>query len=208
MLNIIFKIDWEEDLKYFKEPAKVATALCIKNTIYLWIRVSNKENWCQRWSSLPEFTQLIKNIRETISTSGTSDKELFMIESGPLISLSIKPRQQTRECGHLISPKQILINLGWSTTLTTYWQVSTIMHLSVMMSLKEDISIPTSIIWSSLCLPNCMMVWLNTMMAFHPAHLKWLMMFLSIWCTWLEARSLTPKLSCVLLDFWLQPSTP
>lgn len=75
--------------------------LCIKNMISLLIRDLNKENLWEKWSLHLKFTQLIKSTREITSKNGTTDKELSMIESGLHISLSIKPKEQTRECGHL-----------------------------------------------------------------------------------------------------------
>jgi len=154
--------------------------LCIKNMISLLIKVSSKENLCQKWSSYLNCIQLIRNTREISSRNGTSDKESFMIEFGHLILQCIKQKALIRECGPLNYQKLTHIHQDWSITHITCSQVIITIHLSVMMFQKEDSLILTSITWLSQCLHNYMMVWLNTMMEYHQVHLKWLMTFLSI----------------------------
>ena len=157
--------------------------LCIKNMIFLWIRVSNKENWWARWSLPLKFTQLIRNIEVIISKNGTSDKESFMTEFGPHISLFIKLKMPIKEYGLLIFQRLTLTLQVLSIIHITCWLGIITIHHSAMMFQKVDSSTLTSITWLLQCLHNYMMEWLNMMMVYLQVHLKWLMMFQSIWLT-------------------------
>jgi hypothetical protein len=107
------------DSRFSKDHVKDATELCIRNTIYLSIRVSNKESLWLRWYSLQESTPLIRNTREITSKSGTTDKESFMTECGLLTSLFTRLRMPIMVFGHLSSQKPTLTNQVLSTIHTT-----------------------------------------------------------------------------------------
>jgi len=72
----------EEVSRFGKEPAKVATELCIRSTISWWTRVSNNTSSSNKWSFSQRSIQLIKRIEEISSRNGTSDKESSTTECG------------------------------------------------------------------------------------------------------------------------------
>ena len=144
------------------------------------IRLSSKESLWARCCTYQEFTQPTRNIRETISRSGITDRELFMTVYGHLTSPSIKLKTQMEVSGPRTYRKWHLTIPACLDMCTTFLQDTTTSLHSASTFLKVNTSTHTSTTWSLVCLSSCTTVWWSTKTE-HRAQLhRWLMMCLSI----------------------------